>query len=302
MKAFIYGLLFTGAASNACAQNSSNIDSTGNPGDHLDLQGVMTLFKSAKDLEDFEKALNTESNQVNNLDLNKDGETDYIKVIDRADSNAHAIVLQVAVSETESQDVAVIEVEKTDDEFASLQIVGDDDVYGKDYIYEPFENYVNQDQYNQQNNTTPTNSSSKTKVVVNVWAWPTVRVIYGPSYRPWVSPWYWRHYPGWWRPWHPVAWHVHHKRVVRYHLHYHRVYVHRVQVAHRVYHRNRVYSPTVRKTHVIHHTGPVVKTKQSHNRSQRGSRNPKPRTQQKQSHQPKHSPKSGNKGSGNRRH
>ena len=58
-------------------------DSTGLEGDNLDLNGVLELFKESKDVEDFEKKLNTESNGVNNLDLNEDGEVDYIRVVDQ---------------------------------------------------------------------------------------------------------------------------------------------------------------------------------------------------------------------------
>lgn len=58
--------------------------------------------------------INSEDNHVNNLDLNADGDIDYIKVIDKSDGDVHAFVLQVIVSETENQDIAVIEMEKTE--------------------------------------------------------------------------------------------------------------------------------------------------------------------------------------------
>ena len=80
----------------------------------------------------------TGSLNVNNLDLNEDGETDYIRVVDNMDGDAHALVLQAVLSETESQDVAVIEIEKQGAEAAILQIVGDADIYGEQTIAEPF--------------------------------------------------------------------------------------------------------------------------------------------------------------------
>ena|GEM_PF-2470660 len=46
--------------------------------------------------------LNTENNDVNNLDLNDDGQIDYVRVVDRMDGDVHAIVLQVPVSASES--------------------------------------------------------------------------------------------------------------------------------------------------------------------------------------------------------
>jgi len=119
------------------AQNQSAIDSTGLPGDNFSLQGALQMFQKAGSPEEFEKLINTEDNSVNNLDLNGDGETDYVRVIDKTEKDIHAFVLQVSVSETESQDIAVIELEKTDDTTAVIQIVGDEDIYGEEVIVEP---------------------------------------------------------------------------------------------------------------------------------------------------------------------
>jgi hypothetical protein len=182
-------------------------DSLGMLGDQLDLYGVLDLFKNSDNLEEFEKKLNSEDNEVNNLDLNNDDKIDYIRVVDYQEGKGHAIVLQVPINDTESQDVAVIELDNTADGEAHIQIVGDEDLYGKNYIVEPLED-------SQPSNNTVNNN---TTVVVNVWAWRPVRYFYGPHYRVWVSPWRWSYYPGWWRPWRPVGWHVYHPRIVRYH-------------------------------------------------------------------------------------
>src|SRR5687768_9439381 len=143
MKATCFTLficLVIGANSSvAHAQNEINLaDSTGLPGDNFDLEGALELFKTSASLEEFEKQLNTESNSVNNLDLNGDGDIDYMRVLDNVKDSAHAIVLQVAVNESELQDVAVIELEKIGKESAVIQIVGDEELYGKDEIAEPF--------------------------------------------------------------------------------------------------------------------------------------------------------------------
>src|SRR6185503_18278786 len=119
------------------AQNKSGVDSTGLPGDNFSLQGALAMFQKAASPEDFEKLLNSEDNHVNNLDLNNDGEIDYIRVIDNSEKSAHAFVLQVVISEKESQDIAVIEIEKTGDTTAILQIIGDEDMYGEQVIVEP---------------------------------------------------------------------------------------------------------------------------------------------------------------------
>ena len=98
----------------AAAQDLS-ADTTGLPGDNFSLQGALEMFKKAGSPEEFEKLINKEDNNVNNLDINGDGETDYIRVVDKMDKDLHAFILQVPVSETESQDIAVIEMEKTGD-------------------------------------------------------------------------------------------------------------------------------------------------------------------------------------------
>ncbi|MFI5188586.1 MAG: hypothetical protein ACHQF0_17770, partial [Chitinophagales bacterium] len=119
------------------AQNQSGKDSTGLPGDNFSLQGALEMFQKSGSPEEFEKMINTPENHVNNLDLNGDGDIDYIRIIDHSKTNAHAFVLQDVVSANESQDIAVIELEKTGDTTATLQIVGDKDIYGEEVIAEP---------------------------------------------------------------------------------------------------------------------------------------------------------------------
>ena len=223
------------------AQDEMETDSTGLPGDNFSLEGAIELFKKANSLEEFEKLLNTEDNNVNNLDLNEDGEIDYIRVVDNMDGDAHAIVLQVPVSADESQDIAVIEIEKQGDENAVLQIVGDEDIYGEQVIAEPYE------QENMKNGRGgPAMQFQPVPVIVNVWLWPSVRFMYRPAYRVWVSPWHWRYYPTYWRPWHPHPFYWFHPRVLPYRAHCHVIATHRVVRAHAVYAPRRTHSTVVR--------------------------------------------------------
>jgi hypothetical protein len=92
------------------------------------------------------------------------------------------------LEENDFQDVATIEIEKKSDEDYQVQIVGDEDIYGDDYIIEP----------------ATENTDSITTVVV-VHTWPVIRVIFRPGYSRWHSPWRWRARPGFWRPWRPIA-------------------------------------------------------------------------------------------------
>ena len=207
--------------------SAQTIDSTGLPGDHFSLEGALDLFKHSENPEAFEKALNTEDNYVNNLDLNEDGKIDYIRIDDYTDDDVHALVLQAVVGENEAQDVAVIEIEKTAENEAILQIIGDEDLYGEETIVEPFEE--------EDGKGGPSFEEDRVRLVVNVWLWPSVRYLYRPGYVRWVSPWRWMLYPNWWSPWrvHPFRYMMGVRP--RYHLHYHPVVVHRVGRAHGVY-------------------------------------------------------------------
>lgn len=250
---FVFILAFSASLH---AQSQSGVDSTGLPGDQFSLQGALQLFKDAASIEDFEKALNVQDNHVNNLDLNGDGNTDYIKVISKMDKDNHVFILQVPVSETESQDVAVIELEKTGKESAVIQILGDEDIYGEQVIVEP-------DSGEEGAFTEPAISSALSgpaasydeqpslPIVVNVWLWPSVRFVYAPGYHPWVSPWRWAFYPIWWKPWHPLAWHVWHPFRIHYHRPFVVVHTHRVVHAHVVYTPFRTHSVTVRTRHSV---------------------------------------------------
>jgi hypothetical protein len=235
------------------AQGRSGVDSTGLPGDNFSLQGALAMFQKAGSPEEFEKLLNSEDNHVNNLDLNGDGQIDYIRVIDHSDKKAHAFALQAVVSETESQDIAVIEIEKTGDTTAVLQIVGDEDIYGEKVIVEPGDGdeedgaFLNNG-FDGKVTRGPQVSiaNNDIRVVINVWWWPSVRFVYAPIYRPWVSPWRWSYYPGWWRPWRPFVWHIWYPYHRPYFAHCAVVRTHRVVVAHRIYTPYRVSSVTVR--------------------------------------------------------
>jgi len=229
-------------------------DSTGLEGDNLDLNGVLELFKDSKDIEDFEKQLNSESNGVNNLDLDEDGEVDYIRVVDHADSNAHSFALQVPVSESEAQDVAVIEVEEVNDETVNLQVIGDSELYGEDYMIEPAD-------------------EKNSAIVVNVRTWRPIRHVYGPKYVTYVSPWRYRHHPRWFRPWRRVTWAVYYPRVRRYHRpYYRRTYVRRCHVAHRHYRRHHVHSITFHGHH--HHKHAAYKAKKKKQAGHNHGNNP----------------------------
>jgi hypothetical protein len=169
----------------------------GLPGDNLDLYAVMDLFQKSKTIEEFEKTLNLEKTGINNLDLDLDNKVDFIKVETKKKDDDFTFVLQVDVSKTEKQDVAVILVSKGKDKKITMQVVGDEDLYGKDYIVEP------------KTTTTPsvtanpayvgpepvTVSVPATTTTVVVESAPIVQYVYSPAYVPYAPPYYYGYYP-----------------------------------------------------------------------------------------------------------
>jgi hypothetical protein len=174
--------------------------------ENLDLKTVATLFGQAKDLEQFEQMLNNPDSAFSNLDLNGDGEVDYLRVIETADNNRHLVVVQAVLAKDIYQDVASIFVEKDEDtQSVTVQVVGDEYIYGVNYIIEPV--YIH-------------------RPLIYDWFW-------GISWVCWHSPYYWGYYPHWWRPyycvdpfvyWDHCYWHHYHYPICSYrtghHLHH----------------------------------------------------------------------------------
>ena len=147
----------------------------------LDLKTVANLFGQAKDLEEFEKMLNNPDSAFSNLDLNGDGDVDYLRVIETADQDRHLVVIQAVLAKDIYQDVASIFVEKDEaTQSVTVQVIGDEYIYGTNYIIEPVYIY---------------------RPVIYDWFW-------GPSWVCWHSPFYWDYWPTWWHPYHCIAHHL----------------------------------------------------------------------------------------------
>jgi hypothetical protein len=104
---------------------------------YLDLKAVATVFGDSRDLEDFERRLNDYDSQISNLDLNSDGEVDYLRVIETSEKNVHLVVIQAVLDRDVYQDVATIVVERDKYRRSYVQVVGDPFLYGYNYIIEP---------------------------------------------------------------------------------------------------------------------------------------------------------------------
>lgn len=214
MKKFITTSILVAllASFSALKAQEQKEDFLGLPGDNLNLYAVMNLFRESKTLEDFERELNDQNSKINNLDLNGDNRVDYISVYDNVDGNVHNIVLQVAINKMERQDVAVFTVIRENNGNVFIQLTGDEELYGKNYIIEP--NYNDADNGGTLNpgyaGNARTFNGQNIQVVrtsaVEIAAWPMIRFIYMPTYTVWHSSWYWDYYPSYWNPWQPYYW------------------------------------------------------------------------------------------------
>lgn len=212
---------------------------TGYEGDNFSLEGALDIFKNSSSIKQFERKLNTRDNWVNNLDLDFDGRTDYIRVEHKRQGDFHAIILQAIVGSWELQDVAVIEIEKVSRRDAILQIIGDEDLYGEEIIVEAYDRntLVRDRRYR------PSYSSRVS--YVNVYNWSSVQYIFRPNYVTYVSPFYHHYYPTWWSPWNRCGWDIFRPRVRHYQAFYRPVRVHRVRNVHDFYRPHRTYCNAV---------------------------------------------------------
>ena len=160
----------------------------------LDLRVVAKLFAEASTTEQFENMLNNPDSAFSNLDLNGDNQIDYLRVVEAGTANNKLIVIQAVLAKDIYQDVASIYVEKdTKTQEVSVQIIGDEYIYGTNYIIEPVYVY---------------------RPIIYNWLW-------SPRWYCWESPWYWGYYPSWWyyRP--CYAYHWYYDRCYRFHYHHH---------------------------------------------------------------------------------
>lgn len=190
---------------------------------NLDLKAVASVFGQSKNLEEFEQRLNDYDNQLSNLDLNGDGEVDYLRVIEIRKNKVHLIVIQAVLGEDIFQDVATILVEK--DEVSKktiVQVVGDSYIYGPNYIVEPVYIYV---------------------PVIFDYFW-------GPRYVRWYSPYYWGYYPSYYRSRPYVHVDIYIAHIHHYHSHHHGSYRYPSRPYH--YHRD-MYDEVSRRDYATRH-------------------------------------------------
>ena len=142
----------------------------------LDLKAVGKLLEGVKDGEDFERKLNAPGSGVNNLDLNEDGQVDYINVTEFGEGSIKGFALSTKPDGKEVQELATIKIEKQGEDQAKVEVKGNESIYGDRHYYHSswggggFFNGI------------------------------LMGYLFSSFHRPWSSPWGYGNYPSYHRP------------------------------------------------------------------------------------------------------
>lgn len=175
-KFLLSAILVFGILSTFQAQRFTKVNATSNEvSDNLDLRAVASIFGQSANLEDFERRINNPRAQISNLDLNQDGNVDYLRVIEDVNNNSHIVIIQSVLGADIFQDIATVEVQRDFNNQIQVQVVGDHFIYGPNFIYEPI--FV-----------------SRPVIFNTFWV---------GNYRPYFSQYYWNYYPTYFTFWNP---------------------------------------------------------------------------------------------------
>ena len=103
---------------------------------YLDLNAVAAAFAESRTVAEFEQLLNSSRYMINNLDLNRDGWIDYLRVIETHRGVYHTFLIQACLAPSVYQDVATLIAEHRPSALY-VEVVGDRWLYGPNYIVRP---------------------------------------------------------------------------------------------------------------------------------------------------------------------
>jgi hypothetical protein len=156
----------------------------------LDLQALGELIKKSPNPTKLEEALNT-TGSINNLDLDKDGKVDYVKVNETVDGNNKVLKFVDEQADGTKTEVASVTIQKGENNQASMDINGNQAMYGDNYSYH--------------------SGFSFGEVLLMAY-------LFSP-HTPYYSPWGYRSYPGYYRPYAPVPVTTYRRTVTTYNSH-----------------------------------------------------------------------------------
>ncbi len=158
---------------------------------YLDLNAVAAAFAESRTVAEFEQLLNSSRYMINNLDLNRDGWIDYLRVIETHRGVYHTFLIQACLGHSLYQDVATLVAEHRPNALY-VEVIGDRWLYGPNYIVRPV--FIKR---------------------------PPLWDVFGrPSYAAWTSPYYYGYWPSYYQKPKPIYLN-HYQAYVRTYMHDH---------------------------------------------------------------------------------
>ena len=142
---------------------------------YLDLNAVAAAFAESRTVAEFEQLLNSSRYMINNLDLNRDGWIDYLRVIETHRGVYHTFLIQACLGPSLYQDVATLVAEHRPSALY-VEVIGNRWLYGPNYIVRPV--FVKR---------------------------PPLWDVFGrPAYAAWSSPYYYDYWPSYYQKPRPI--------------------------------------------------------------------------------------------------
>ena len=142
---------------------------------YLDLNAVAAAFAESRNVAEFEQLLNSSRYMINNLDLNRDGWIDYLRVIETHRGVYHTFLIQACLGHSLYQDVATLVAEHRPNALY-VEVIGDRWLYGPNYIVRPV--FIKR---------------------------PPLWDVFGrPTYAAWTSPYYYGYWPSYYQKPKPI--------------------------------------------------------------------------------------------------
>ena len=156
---------------------------------NLDLQALGELVTQSNDAKEIETELN-KPGSINNINLSGDTTkgVDYIKVTEYGDNGTKGFSFTVDMPNGEKQEIATVEVQKGNNNQASMNINGNNDIYGSGASYN-------------------SNYSFSDMAILSYLFMPH------PYY---ISPWSYGYYPSYYRPYRCMSYGMYHSRMNPY--------------------------------------------------------------------------------------
>jgi hypothetical protein len=171
MKTKLHLLAALFFASTFLAKAQYNDYNTGNYCNNIDLQSIMTVFNDSRSILDFERNINELNYQEFQFDFNQDNQIDFLRVVENGNSYNRYVVIQAVIDYNRFQDVATIAIQKNRfNNRLNINIVSH---------LSPNSSY--QSEMNYYNNR------------------PIYASFFMPNYRFYVSGFWWRNYPKYYR-------------------------------------------------------------------------------------------------------